>query len=46
VSLAIAATVFPETLTPLVVAIAPAIELPILILILRELELIKKIFFK
>jgi len=46
VSLAIAATVFPGTLTPLVVAIAPAIELPLLILILRELELIKKAFFK
>jgi len=46
VSLAIAATVFPRTLTPLVVAIAPAIELPLLILILRELELIKKILFK
>jgi len=46
VSLAIAATVFPETLTPLIVAIAPSIELPLLILILRELELIKKIFFK
>ncbi len=45
VSLAIAATVFPRTLTPLVVAIAPVIELPLLILILRELRLMKKVFF-
>jgi len=46
VSLAIAATVFPGTLAPLVVAIAPAIELPLLILILKELELMREIFFK
>jgi len=38
VSLAIAATVFPNTLIPLIVAIAPSLELPLLSLILRILS--------
>ncbi len=41
VSLAIAATVFPQTLVPLVVAIAPALELPLLVTILFELMIIR-----
>jgi len=41
-SLAIAATVFPNTLIPLVVAIAPSLELPLLTLILRILLSIKE----
>jgi len=41
-SLAIAATVFPDTLIPLVVAVAPSLELPLLTIILKILLYIRE----